>query len=39
MNDLHDYIHLIKTKPEGKIMMDAKEQAEFERRHGIGKYQ
>ncbi len=39
MDDTQAYRYLIATKPEGKIMMAAEEQVEFERRHGIGEHQ
>lgn len=41
MEDLDDaevYKYLVRTRPEGKIMISEEEQEEFERKHGIGKY-
>lgn len=39
VDDARAYRYLIATKPEGKVMMAAEEQVEFERRHGLGKFQ
>lgn len=38
MDDAELYRYLVLTRPEGKMMLDAEEQEDFERRHGIGKY-
>lgn len=38
MEDAEVYKYLISTRPEGKEMLSAAEQDDFERRMGIGKY-
>ena len=38
MNDAEVYKYLVKSRPEGKIMLSEEEQEEFEREMGIGKY-
>lgn len=37
-DDAEVYNYLVSTRPEGQIMLDAREQDEFERRYGLGKY-
>ena len=38
MEDAEVYKYLVSTRPEGKEMLSAHEQDDFEKRMGIGKY-
>lgn len=38
MDDAEIYKYLASTRPDGKVMLNEKEQDEFERRMGLGKY-
>lgn len=38
MEDAEVYKYLASTRPEGKVMLSASEQEDFERKMGIGKY-
>lgn len=38
MDDAIIYKYLVATKPEGKVMLSDKEQEEFEKTMGIGKF-
>ncbi|MDE7438392.1 MAG: hypothetical protein K2M93_07895 [Muribaculaceae bacterium] len=38
MDDAEVYKYLVASRPEGKVMLSEKEQDEFERKMGLGKY-
>lgn len=38
MDDAEVYKYLVASRPEGKVMLSDKEQEEFERKFGLGKF-